>query len=67
VTSGDGTTVVECIRLSCTGTGRDGEWLRVRRFGIHVADVRTVSELAGLGVDLVDLTERAYCRAAPCM
>jgi hypothetical protein len=55
--SRDGTTVVECIRLSCTGTGRDGEWLRVKRHGFHVADVRTVGELARLGIDPADLTE----------
>jgi hypothetical protein len=30
------------MRLSCTGTGRDGEWLRVRRHGYHLAEVRTV-------------------------
>jgi hypothetical protein len=55
--SRDGTTVVETIRLSCTGTGRDGEWLKVKRRGYHVADGRTVAEVAGLGVDLDDLRE----------
>lgn len=55
--SRDGTTVVECIRLSCTGTGRDGEWLRVKRSGFHLADVRTVDELTGLGIDLADMHE----------
>jgi hypothetical protein len=53
--SRDGTTVVERIRLSCTGS--DGEWLRVKRHGFHVADVRTVAELAALGVKLTDLDE----------
>jgi hypothetical protein len=55
--SRDGTTTVECIQLSCTGTGRDGEWLRVKRGGYHLADVRTVRELAALGIDVADLTE----------
>jgi hypothetical protein len=55
--SRDGATVVEQIRLSCTGTGRDGEWLRVKRHGYHVADVRTVGELACLGIDLAELRE----------
>jgi hypothetical protein len=53
----DGTTVVEVVRLSCTGKGRDGEWLRVRRHGYYVGEVRTVGELAGLGIDLADLRE----------
>jgi hypothetical protein len=48
--------VIEAIRLSCAGR-RDGEWLRVKRGGFHVADVRAVDELAGLGIDLADLHE----------
>jgi hypothetical protein len=36
---------VEVVRLSCTPDHRDGEWLRVRYFGFHVADVRSVAEL----------------------
>jgi hypothetical protein len=48
--------VVEVVRLSCTN-GRDGDWPRVTRHGSHVADVRTVGELAGLGVDLADFRE----------
>jgi hypothetical protein len=50
----DGT--VETIWLSATD-GRDGDWLRVQRHGYHVADVRTVAELAGLGIELADLSE----------
>ena len=46
--SSDGATVVEVIRLSCSNR-MDGEWLRVERHGMHLADVRTVGELAGLG------------------
>jgi hypothetical protein len=53
----DGATMVEHIRLSCTGTGRDGDWLRVKRHGYYVGEVRTVGEVAGLGVDLADLRE----------
>jgi hypothetical protein len=36
---------VEVVRLSCTPDHRDGEWLRIRYFGFHVADVRSVAEL----------------------
>ena len=54
--SSDGSTVVEVIRLSCTN-GRDGEWLRVRSRGYHLADVRAVDELAGLGIDLTDMDQ----------
>lgn len=49
--------VVDVIRLSLTGTGRDGTWLRIRRRGFWIADVRTVAEieaflpLAGLEPD----------------
>lgn len=45
--------IIDVIRLSLTGTGRDGEWLRISRRGIHVADVRTVDELTRY----VDLTK----------
>jgi hypothetical protein len=54
VRSCDGQWIIDVIRLSLTGTGRDGEWLRISRSGIHVADVRTVDELAGY-VDLAEL------------
>jgi len=53
--TGDGTTMVGVITLSFSGNGRNGEWLRVSRHGTHIADVRTVAELAGLGIDLADL------------
>ena len=59
--SSDGCTVVDVIRLSCT-RGRDGEWLRVRRGRWHVGDVRTVGELAALGVDLADMDEAVLAR-----
>jgi hypothetical protein len=34
----------------------------VNRHGYHIADVRTVRELAGLGVDVADLTETGLQR-----
>jgi hypothetical protein len=54
--SSDGATLVEVIRLSFSNR-MDDEWLRVFRHGMHVADVRTVAELATLGIDLADLRE----------
>jgi hypothetical protein len=56
VVSRDGTVTVETIRLS-GNNGRDSDWLRVKRHGYQWADVRTVAELARLGVDLADLSE----------
>jgi hypothetical protein len=38
-------------------TSLGGEWLRATRGGSHFADIRTVRELAGLGIDLADLLE----------
>jgi hypothetical protein len=40
----DGYTV-EVIQLAGTSRNRDGQWLRVRYHGYHVADVRSVAEL----------------------
>jgi hypothetical protein len=57
--SSDGSTVVEVVRLTCTN-GRDGEWIRVRRHGFYVGSVRTVGELAGLGVDLANWARPSY-------
>jgi hypothetical protein len=37
---------VEVIYLTGTSGKRDGEWLRVSYLGFHVADVRTLEELA---------------------
>ena len=36
---------VEVIQLSDSSGNHDGEWLRVRYHGYHVADVRSVAEL----------------------
>jgi hypothetical protein len=54
--SADGEWQVDVIRLIATGTHRDGDWLRIRRWGCHIADVRTVDELQEY-VDLADLQE----------
>jgi hypothetical protein len=51
VRSADGEWVIDVIRLSLTGTGRDGEWLRVSWWGWFVAELRSVAELATV-VDL---------------
>ena len=40
----DGYTV-EVVQLSDTSGNHDGDWLRVRYYGYHVADVRSVAEL----------------------
>jgi hypothetical protein len=36
---------VDVIELTGTPDHRDGQWLRVSRYGVHVADVRTPAEL----------------------
>jgi hypothetical protein len=48
--------MIDVIHLTLTGTHRDGEWLRVRRWGMHFADLRTVEQLAKV-VDLATLDE----------
>jgi len=53
--------VVEVIRLRCS-SGREGEWIRVKRHGFLVASVRTVDELAGLDIDLAGLRESELLR-----
>jgi hypothetical protein len=52
----DGQFVVEVIKLTGTSRNRDGEWLRVKQHGSHLADVRSIEELANY-VDLADLVE----------
>jgi hypothetical protein len=54
--SRDGSTVIEVVRLSCT-SGRDGNWLRVKRHGFWVGSVRRVEDLTSLGIDLADFRE----------
>jgi AP2 domain len=54
--SRDGEWTVDVIRLSCTGNHRDGERLRVSRFGFFEAELAAVEDLASL-VDLAELEE----------
>lgn len=54
VRSADGDWVIDVVRLSLTGTGRDGEWFRLSRRGWFVAELQSVAELAEL-VDLATL------------
>jgi hypothetical protein len=56
VKSPDGEWTIDVIHLTLTGTHRDGEWLRVRHWGMHFADLRTVEQLAEV-VDLARLEE----------
>jgi hypothetical protein len=42
--------------MTLTGAHRDGEWLRVRHWGMHFADLRTVEQLAEV-IDLATLEE----------
>lgn len=48
--------MLDAITLTATGTHRDGEWIRVSRWGFRVADLRSVEQLAAL-VDLAALEE----------
>jgi hypothetical protein len=50
-----GRTVVDTIRLSLTGHGRDGHWFRIARVGFFHAEVRTCAELRRF-VNLADLS-----------
>jgi hypothetical protein len=63
----DGQYTVDVITLTGTSRNRDGEWFRVKQHGIHLADVRSVEELAAY-LDLADLEEAlgqvARCTAA---
>lgn len=52
----DGQWTIDVIRLSLTGNHRDGECFRIARWGIFVAEARTVAEL-GQHVDLAKLEE----------
>jgi hypothetical protein len=56
VRSPDGEWMIDVIHLTLTGTHGDGEWLRVRHWGMHFADLRTVEQLAEV-VDLATLEE----------
>lgn len=55
-TSADGEWAVEVIHLALTGNNRDGEWLRVSRWGCFVAEVRSIAELSAY-VNLAELEQ----------
>jgi hypothetical protein len=55
--SSDGTWVVVLVRLTDTGNGRDGDWLRVSHCGFKVGEARDWDGVARLGVDISDLRE----------
>jgi hypothetical protein len=55
--SSDGKWVVTLVRLTGTGNGRDGGWLRVSHRGFFVGEARDWDEVARLGVDIGDLRE----------
>jgi hypothetical protein len=61
VRSPDGEWVIDVINLTLTCNHHDGEWFRVARWGWHIADLRTVEQLAQL-LDLATL-EEALVRA----
>jgi hypothetical protein len=54
---------VEVVQLSGTPDRHDGEWLRVRYHGFHVADVRDVADLEQW-VRLADLEQDTLALAA---
>lgn len=56
--SSDGEWVVEMVRRTASGSGRDGEWLRVSHCGFKVSEARDWDGVARLGVDIGDLRER---------
>ena len=37
--SGDGRWAADQIRLTLTGSGRDGQWLRVREYGFYAGEM----------------------------
>ena len=55
--SSDGAWVVTLVRLTATGNGRDGDWLRVSHRGIYVGEARDWDGVGRLGVDIAGLRE----------
>jgi hypothetical protein len=53
--SSDGKWVVVLVRLTATGNGRDGGWLRVTHCLLFVGEARDWDGVARLGVDVADL------------
>jgi transposase len=56
-TSGPGQWVVDLVRRTASGNGRDGAWLRVSRHGFMVGEARDWDGVAALGADIADLRE----------
>lgn len=57
--SSEGRWIVDRIHLSLTGTGRDGEWLRVSEYGYFAVKVRAWEDLARFPFDRGELTALA--------
>jgi len=57
--SSDGHWIVEFVRLSAAGHGRDWDRLRVTHHGYLVGEARDWDEVDKLGVDVADLRGRA--------
>jgi len=55
--SSDGDWVVDLVRRTATGNGRDGYWLRVSHHGFLVGEARDWDGVARLAVDVGDLPE----------
>ena len=55
--SSDGDWVVELVRRTASGNGKDGEWLRVLHHGFKVGEARDRDGIARLGVDVSDPRE----------
>lgn len=55
--SSDGTWVVELVRRTASGNGRDTEWLRVSHHGFRVGEAKDWDGVARLGVYIGDLRE----------
>jgi hypothetical protein len=61
----DGRWVIDVIRLSATGTNRDGTWLRVRYCGFLAGEVRRWEDLGQFPFDVSDLRGELMQRSLP--
>ena len=55
--SSEGEWIVELIRRSAAGRGREGDWLKVTHRGCYVGEARDWDGVARLGVDIGDFRE----------
>jgi hypothetical protein len=62
--SSDGLWVVQLVRPTVAGRGREGDWLRVTHRGIYIGEARDWDGVARLGVDVSDLRETLADRVA---